>query len=76
MRWRISRLRFPRFRKIVVRLHQLAASVGDGHTGVHLPPFFKRYPLNVYWFRKDLRVIAARQDYTRALGTRVRPAHP
>jgi hypothetical protein len=45
--------------------------VGDGHTGVHLPQFFKRYPLNVYWFGKDLRVIAAGKDYTRALGTRV-----
>src|SRR5262245_1453228 len=57
--------------QIIVRLHQIAASVGDGHTGVHLPQFFKRYPLIVYWFGKDLRVIAAGNDYTRALGTRV-----
>ena len=57
--------------QIAVRLHQIAASVGDGHTRVQSPAFFKRYPLNVSWFGKDLRVTAAGQDYTRALGTRL-----
>src|SRR5512134_4167647 len=31
--------------QIIVRLIQIAASVGDGHTGVHLPSYFERYPL-------------------------------
>ena len=27
--------------QIVVRLHQITATVGDGHTGVHMSPSFK-----------------------------------
>ena len=33
--------------QIVVRLHQIVASVGDGHTRLQSPVFFKRYPLNI-----------------------------
>ena len=57
--------------QIIVKLHQIAATVGDGHTGVHLPAFFKRYPINVYWFGRELRVIAAAKEYEAALGARV-----
>lgn len=57
--------------EIIVRLHLIAALVGDGHTGVHLPAYFKRYPLALYWFGDDLRVIAASPDYEKALGARV-----
>lgn len=57
--------------EIVVRLHQIAALVGDGHTGVHLPTYFKRYPLALFWFGDDLRVIAAASNYEKALGARV-----
>jgi hypothetical protein len=57
--------------EIIVRLHQIAARVGDGHTGVHLPTYFKRYPLALFWFGDALRVIAASKDYDRALGARV-----
>jgi hypothetical protein len=57
--------------EIVVRLHQIGALVGDGHTGVHLPAYFKRYPLALFWFGDDLRVIAASTDYKKALGARV-----
>jgi hypothetical protein len=57
--------------QIIVKLHQIGATVGDGHTGVHLPAFFKRYPINLYWFGRELRVIAAAREYERALGARV-----
>jgi hypothetical protein len=57
--------------QIVVRLQQIAARVGDGHTGVHQPSWFQLYPLVLYWFGGDLRVIAATKEYERALGARV-----
>jgi hypothetical protein len=57
--------------EIIVRLHQIAALVGDGHTGVHLPAYFKRYPLALFWFGDDLRVIAASAEYEKAFGARV-----
>ena len=57
--------------QIVVRLQQIAARVGDGHTGVHLPLYFKLYPIAVYWFGGELRVTAATKAYERALGARV-----
>src|SRR5687768_2081590 len=31
--------------QIIVRLQQIAASVGDGHTRVQLPAYFLRYPI-------------------------------
>src|SRR5678815_412069 len=40
--------------EMIVKLLQITASVGDGHTGVHLPTTFRRYPIGVYWFNKDL----------------------
>lgn len=57
--------------EIIVRLFQITASVGDGHTGVHLPPYFKRYPLALFWYGRDLRVAAAGKEYESALGARV-----
>lgn len=57
--------------QIIVKLHQIAATVGDGHTGVHLPSFFKIYPIALYQFGRELRVIAAAKDHQSALGTRL-----
>jgi len=57
--------------QIIVRMQQIAAKVGDGHTGVHLPPYFKLYPLGLYWFGHELRVTGTRKEYESALGTRV-----
>lgn len=56
--------------QIIVRLRQIAAMVGDGHTAVRQAPT-TRYPINLYWFGRELRVIAAGKDYPRALGARV-----
>jgi hypothetical protein len=57
--------------QIIVRLHQIAATVGDGHTGVHLPPSFTMYPLRLFWFGTELRVTGAAREYDAALGARV-----
>jgi hypothetical protein len=57
--------------QIMVRLHQIAASVGDGHTRVHMSPSFRIYPINLYWFGRELRVVAAAPEYKSALGARV-----
>ena len=57
--------------QVVVRLQQIAALVGDGHTGVHTPGVFKRYPLGLYWFGNELRVTGAAKEYAQALGARV-----
>src|SRR5215510_13208020 len=57
--------------QIIVRLQQIAATVGDGHTGVHIPPYFKRYPIGLYWFGRELRVIAAAREYQSSFGMRV-----
>jgi hypothetical protein len=59
------------YHQIIVRMHQIAATVGDGHTGVNLPPYFKRYPIRLYWFGRELRVIAAAREYQDSLGARV-----
>jgi hypothetical protein len=57
--------------QIVVRMKQIAALVGDGHTGMHIPPYFSLYPITLYWFGSELRVTAATKEYQRALGARV-----
>jgi len=57
--------------EIVVRLQQIAARVGDGHTGVHIPSWFQLYPLALNWFGGELRVTATTAEYQRALGARI-----
>jgi len=57
--------------QIVIRMKQIAAKVGDGHTGLRLPDYYKLYPIFFFWFGTDLRVIAAMPEYRQALGARV-----
>ncbi|HMK27420.1 MAG TPA: S41 family peptidase [Chitinophagaceae bacterium] len=57
--------------QVIVRLMQITAKVGDGHTAVHLPATFKRYPVGFNWFGNDLYVIAATGAYKEALGARL-----
>src|SRR4029453_1549087 len=38
--------------QIIVRLQQIAATVGDGHTGVHIPQFFKIFPFTLNKFAR------------------------
>jgi hypothetical protein len=57
--------------EIVTRLLQITASVGDGHTAVHIPSSFKRYPINMFWYGTDLYVRSTTDDYKQIVGTRV-----
>lgn len=57
--------------QIIVRLMQITAKVGDGHTGVHLPNTFKRYPVRLFWFDEGLCVIATTEEYKDLLGTKL-----
>src|SRR5258705_1184132 len=57
--------------QVIVRLMQITAKVGDGHTAVHLPTTFKRYPVGLNWFGNDLYVSYASEAYREALGTRL-----
>ena len=57
--------------QIAVGMLRITAKVGDAHTYVHLPQPIKVYPLALYWFGNDLRVIATDADSQRALGARL-----
>jgi hypothetical protein len=57
--------------EIIVGMMQIVASVSDAHTAVQEPPGFDRYPLSLYWFGNELRVIMTTKPYERALGTRL-----
>jgi C-terminal processing protease CtpA/Prc len=57
--------------EILVGLRRIVALVGDAHTALEPPRTFNRYPLTLYWFGNDLRVLRTTADYKRALGTRV-----
>ena len=57
--------------QIIIGMLEITAKVGDAHTYVHLPGSFHRYPLSLYWFGNELRVIRTTAQYQRALGTRV-----
>src|SRR5215203_6381384 len=57
--------------EVVVRLQQIAASIGDAHTYVKLPGNFKRYPVPIYWFGNDLHVIRTTERCRAALGARL-----
>jgi hypothetical protein len=55
----------------LVGLMRIAALVGDGHTHLDLPPSLPRYPLELDWFGRELRVVATTARYQHALGARV-----
>ena len=57
--------------EILVGLRRITALVGDAHTALAPAQSFNRYPLTLYWFGNDLRVLRTTADYKRALGTRV-----
>jgi hypothetical protein len=57
--------------EVVVGLQHLAALIGDGHTFVNTSGLYQRFPLEVFWFGGDLRVIRAAPACQRALGTKI-----
>jgi hypothetical protein len=58
--------------EIIVGLMRIVASVGDAHTGLSgYGSGFHFFPLNVYWFGKELRVTRIASAYQRGAGARV-----
>ncbi len=57
--------------EILIGLRRIIALVGDAHTALAPSQTFKRYPLTLYWFGDDLRVVRTTAAYKRALGARV-----
>ena len=57
--------------QVVVRLLQITSSIGDGHTGVHLPSNFTHYPIVAFWFGKDLYVTRTTVPYKHLLGKKL-----
>ncbi len=58
--------------EIVVGLMQIVASVGDAHTSLSgYGNGFHFFPLNVFWFGKELRVTRIASAYKRGAGARV-----
>ncbi|HEV2271844.1 MAG TPA: hypothetical protein VGR92_20520 [Steroidobacteraceae bacterium] len=57
--------------EVVVGLQHLAALIGDGHTFLDTRGLYERFPLEVFWFGHDLRVVRAAPEYRQALGTRL-----
>jgi hypothetical protein len=57
--------------EVVVGLQQLAALIGDGHTFINTSDLYARFPLEVFWFGNDLRVIRAAPEYKQALGAKI-----
>lgn len=45
--------------EVVVGLQHLAALVGDGHTFVDTSGLYRKFPLQVFWFGDELRVVRA-----------------
>src|SRR5690349_18965253 len=45
--------------QVVVGFQHLAALIGDGHTFLDTSGLYERFPLEVFWFGRDLRVIRA-----------------
>jgi hypothetical protein len=57
--------------EVVAGLQHLAALIGDGHTFLDTSGLYERFPLEGFWFGKDLRVIRAAPEYREALGARI-----
>ncbi|MDX6614806.1 MAG: hypothetical protein QOD75_3992 [Blastocatellia bacterium] len=57
--------------EILVALRRIVAMIGDAHTALEPPENFHRYPLTLYRFGNDVRVIRTTANYKAALGARV-----
>jgi hypothetical protein len=57
--------------EIRIGFQRIVAMIGDAHTALEPPTMFHRYPLTLYWFGQDLRVVRTTARYKGALGARV-----
>jgi len=56
---------------IPVQFLKITAAVGDAHTSVQLPLTKARFPVRLYWFGEELRVIRATTAAQSAIGLRL-----
>jgi hypothetical protein len=57
--------------EIVVGLMRVTAMIGDAHTGLRPPKAFQWYPIRLFQFGKELRVLRTAPEYKHLLGLRV-----
>jgi hypothetical protein len=57
--------------EILIGLRRIVAMVGDAHTALAPPENFHRYPLTLYRFGDNVRVVRTTSNYKTALGARV-----
>ena len=57
--------------QIFTQLQRIANAVGDGHTGIVLPPDRRSLPIHIGRFGGDLRIVAAGPGLEKALGARI-----
>lgn len=57
--------------EVVVGLQRLAALIGDGHTFLDTRGLYHQFPLEVFWFGNDLRVVRSAPEYRQALGAKL-----
>lgn len=57
--------------EILIGLRRIIAMIGDAHTELAPPQNFHRYPLTLYRFGDEVRVVRTTSNHKRALGARV-----
>jgi|tagenome__1003787_1003787.scaffolds.fasta_scaffold20978513_3 hypothetical protein len=56
---------------ILVGFDEIAAMIGDGHTCVETDDHYRRFPLELFWYGDQLRVVKALTDNPPVLGARL-----
>lgn len=58
--------------QIKLTIKEILALIGDDHTNAYLDMPNQLYPIGLWWFGKDLRVISIDKDYTQVLGMKLK----
>ena len=56
---------------VLVGFDEIAAMIGDGHTRLDTDEHYRRFPLELFWYDDQLRVVKALDDDPRLLGAQV-----
>jgi hypothetical protein len=57
--------------EVVVGIQRLAAMIGDGHTRLETHGLYHFFPLEVFWFGQQLRIVRTISAYRQALGMQI-----
>ena len=55
----------------LVGFDEIAASIGDGHTRVETDHFYRRLPLELFWYGDQLRIVRSLQDDSQLMGAQL-----